>query len=178
MKNIENKKTAVDLTDLAIGIIILGVAVSIGVTLLVGVRDSRLTDLSSYQIANETITLPTDGTLNSKWVKNIRAVTNFTTGNSIGTGNYTTSISSADGTGTIANTTTLVGGASGGKWNITYDVYNISRADWDVANDASIGLGEYGNWFKIIVIVGVAAVVLSLIFMAFGKNNSASGQSY
>jgi hypothetical protein len=48
-----------------------------------------------------------------------------------------------------------------------------------LADDASVGISEYGNWFKIIVIVGVAAVVLSLIFMAFGRNNAANaGVSY
>ena len=40
---------------------------------------------------------------------------------------------------------------------------------WNLSDQAATGLAEYGNWFKIIVIVGVAAVVLSLIFMAFGR---------
>jgi len=81
------RKPAVDLTDLAIGIVVLGIVVSVGATILINVRDTS-----------------TD--------------------------------------------------------------YNTA---WNLSENAAIGLAEYGNWFKIIVIVGVAAVVLSLIFMAFGK---------
>ena len=88
------KKQAVDLTDLALGIIVLGIVVTVGATILINVRD----------------------------------------------------------TSTAATTP-----------------YNLS-------DKAAIGLAEYGNWFKIIVIVGVAAVVLSLIFMAFGRRGG--GQTY
>ena len=83
----EYKKQAVDLTDLALGIVVLGIVVTVGATILVNVRDTN----TAYNTA-----------------------------------------------------------------------YNLS-------NSAATGLAEYGNWFKIIVIVGVAAVVLSLIFMAFGR---------
>lgn len=89
------KKSAVDLTDLAIGIVVLGIVVTIGATILINVRDTN------------------------------------TTGN-------------------VA--------------------YNL-------ANSAATGLAEYGNWFDIIVIVGVAALVLSLIFMAFGRGGG-GGMSY
>lgn len=78
---------AVDLAGLAIGIVVLGIVVSIGATILINVRDTNTAGTASYNLAD----------------------------------------------------------------------------------DAAIGLGEYGNWFKILVIVGVAAVVLGLIFMAFGK---------
>jgi hypothetical protein len=91
----EYKQSAVDLTDLAIGIVVLGIVVSVGATILINVRDT--------------------------------------------------------------NTASTV-------------AYNVSE-------DAAVGLAEYGNWFKIIVIVGVAAVVLSLIFMAFGRNNQ-GGMTY
>ena len=84
---LEVKHSAVDLTDLAIGIVVLGIVVSVGATILINVRDTS-----------------TAGTIS----------------------------------------------------------YNLSEK-------AAIGIAEYGNWFKIIVIVGVAAVVLSLIFMAFGR---------
>ena len=80
-------KKAVDLTDLALGIVVLGITVSIGATILLNVRDT----------------------------------------------------------------------------NTDYDLA------WNLSNDAAAGIGEYGNWFSIIVIVGVSAVVLSLIFMAFGR---------
>lgn len=87
------KKPAVDLTDLAIGIVVLGIVVSVGATILINVRDTN----------------------------------------------------------------------------------TVSGTAWNVSDKAASGLGEYGNWFKIIVIVGVAAVVLSLIFMAFGRRQAAGG---
>ena len=90
------KKPAVDLTDLALGIVVLGIVVSIGATILVNVRDTNTA-------------------------------------------------------GTIA--------------------YNL-------ADDAATGIAEYGNWFSIIVIVGVAAVIISLIYLAFGKGASTVEQSY
>lgn len=81
------KKSAVDLTDLAIGIVVLGIVVSIGATILINVRDTNTTADTAYNLADA----------------------------------------------------------------------------------AATGLAEYGNWFDIIVIVGVAAVILALIFMAFGR---------
>jgi len=89
------RKSAVDLTDLAIGIVVLGIVVSVGATVLVNVRDTNAANTSGYNLAD----------------------------------------------------------------------------------DAAVGLGEYGNWFKIIVIVGVAAVILSLIFMAFGRGRG-GGPTY
>jgi len=92
------KKPAVDLTDLAIGIVVLGIVVSVGATILINVRDTSTVDTTAYNLAD----------------------------------------------------------------------------------DAATGIAEYGNWFKIIVIVGVAAVVLSLIFMAFGSRGQgqSAGVSY
>ncbi len=89
----EFKKPAVDLTDLAIGIVVLGIVVSVGATVLINVRDTNTANTAAYNVADK----------------------------------------------------------------------------------AATGLAEYGNWFKIIVIVGVAAVVLSLIFMAFGRGTGSSG---
>ena len=102
----ELKKQAVNLTDLAIGIVVLGIVVSIGATILINVRDTAATYNASGSLT------PT--------------------------------------------------------------------AAYNVSNQAAIGLAEYGNWFKIIVIVGVAAVILGLIFMAFGRSGSGSdiGGSY
>ncbi len=93
MEKLDFKKSAVDLTDLAIGIVVLGIVVSIGATILLNVRDTNATGDVSYNLAN----------------------------------------------------------------------------------DAATGLAEYGNWFDIIVIVGVAAVILSLIFMAFGRRGGSGG---
>ena len=89
------KKSAVDLTDLAIGIVVLGIVVSVGANVLINVRDTNTAGTSAYNVADK----------------------------------------------------------------------------------AAIGIAEYGNWFKIIVIVGVAAVVLSLIFMAFGRRGG-GGATY
>ena len=88
----QKQKSAVDLTDLAIGIVVLGIVVSIGATILINVRDTNTPSDISYNLAE----------------------------------------------------------------------------------DAATGLAEYGNWFDIIVIVGVAAVILSLIFMAFGRRGGTS----
>jgi hypothetical protein len=157
---------AIDLTGLALGIIVLAIVVSIGATILTNVRDSRLTSLSNLTTTNEKLTFSSNtATLTNRWGIGVSQLTNESTGTVITpTGNYTTSINAGDGTMTITNLTSKYQG-----WNATYTYYNTSRADWQVANNATIGLGEYGNWFKIIVIVGVAAVILSLIFMAFGR---------
>jgi len=90
------RKQAVDLTDLAIGIVVLGIVVSIGATILINVRDTNTENGTAYNLAD----------------------------------------------------------------------------------DAATGLAEYGNWFDIIVIVGVAAVVLSLIFLAFGRRGGGGGMTY
>lgn len=86
---LEEKKSAIDLTELAIGIVSLGIVVTVGATILVNVGDTN----------------PKNST-----------------------------------------------------------AYNISYA-------GAQGLAEYGNWFKILVIVGIAGGILGLIFMAFGSRN-------
>jgi hypothetical protein len=96
MQTLEYKKSAVDLTDLAIGIVVLGIVVSVGATILINVRDTNTAGSTPYNLSNQ----------------------------------------------------------------------------------AAVGLAEYGNWFKIIVIVGVAAVILSLIFMAFGGRGQSGSVSY
>jgi len=182
-KNI--KKPAIDLTDLAIGVVVLGIAVTIGALVLSGVRDGRLTDLDVVTTTNETLgtvnTATTDSFANV-WFKDLNeCISNATAygdGMTLDSGNYTLGTVHPD-TGsqnillsTIGGDTTL----NNSDWNCTYTWYNTSRADFSTANEAVLGLAEYGNWFKIIVIVGVAAVVLSLIFMAFGGRSSSAGQ--
>ena len=98
------KKPAVDLTDLAIGVVVLGIVVSIGATVLIGVRDTNV-----------------DNTLNCNAVNRTDCPVSY-----------------------------------------------------NLANDAALGIAEYGNWFDIIIIVGIAAVILALIFMAFGRGGSTS----
>jgi len=108
MNKLQLKKSAVDLTDLAIGIVVLGIVVSIGATILLNVRDTNVTNVDGCNATNTT------------------------------------------GCGTA----------------------------YDLADSAASGIAEYGNWFDIIVIVGIAAVILALIFMAFGRGSGSVGGSY
>ena len=166
----KQKKSAIDLTDMALGILILGIVVTIGASILVNTRDSRLTSNPAYTVYNESVTPVTAGTqLGNQWCSGVTECFNTTGGFVITTGNY--SVASSNGICTITNSTTTYPNA----WLCTNTGYNTTNADWDLANNASIGIGEFGNWFKIIVIVGVAAIVLGIIFMAFGRNSSGSG---
>jgi hypothetical protein len=174
MQKEEIKKSAVDLTDLAIGIVVLGVVVSIGVTILLEMRDSRLSELPTFTVTNEQVAIPAASTpLTKVWFNSITSVYNETGNVQLSSGNWTTSVSDVNGQATFTNRTANSGYAQ--VWNVTYTCYNSSRADFNLPNQAAIGLGEYGNWFKIIVIVGVAAVVLALIFMAFGNKGVSGG---
>lgn len=173
------KKSAIDLTDLAIGVVVLGIVVSIGSTILVNLRDSRLTDLPTEQVVNETVTFSESGvSLSTRWVASVDDVINATSGEVLEAGNYTLSVDAGGGIGTI--TPASDSPFNGTSLDVTYTIYNTTRADWNLANEVSTGLGEYGNWFKIIIIVGVAAVILALIFMAFGnrKGSGDIGGSY
>ena len=169
--NLNNK--AVDLTGLAIGIIILGIVVSIGAVILTGVRDARLTDLDQYTTANQSFDGTATLSLSNIWVRELTSVVNTTGGQTVPSSNYTLTINDAFGTATFVNTTALTNYPDG--WNVSYSSYNTTRADWALPNQAAVGLLEYGNWFDILVIVGVAGVVLALIFMAFGRGSGAGG---
>ena len=172
----EYKKSAIDLTDLALGILVLGIVVTVGSTILISMRDARLTDLPVLTATNETVGdfgSVASATLDNIWAKSIVTVYNES-GSVIPSGNYTFSVDAVTGVGTIANTTTDYPY----DWNVTYQYYDTTSPEWDLANDSALGLAEYGNWFKIIVIVGVAAVILALIFMAFGRGQGSLGQSY
>src|SRR3990172_5257396 len=71
METILNNK-AIDLTGLAIGIIVLGIVVSMGAIILVGVRDARLTDLDEVTTNNETTFInQTTDTLANTWGKSV-----------------------------------------------------------------------------------------------------------
>ena len=167
------KKNAVDLTDLAIGIVVLGIVVSIGSLILLNLRDGRLDELPLNTTTNEsiaTISSAGDGTaLANRWYTGLTSAgcTNAT-GVTIESANYTTSVDSF-GTGYVKNTTNT----ETGIWLCNYNHRDIGQADWALADQAATGLAEYGNWFKIIIIVGIAAVILALIFMAFGNGRGA-----
>lgn len=172
------KKSAVDLTELAFAIVILGISVSIGAVVLTNMRDSQVTNLGTYSVSNETVTtLGTTGdTLDTTWVKSVETVTNSTGGEVLNTGNYTYTIDSGTGVATLysymsanANTT-----YNNSNVNVTYTVYNISDPRFAIPSNATSGLAEYGNWFKILAIVGIAAVVLAIIFISFGNRNQSN----
>ena len=172
MTNIKN--SAVDLTELAIGVVVLGVVVSVGAVILVGVRDSQLTGTTTVTTVNESVaTLGHTATaLSEQYFRSIVSVINSTGFETIGATNYT--ITTDGGVGSIA-----FSGAAGSLYNqtavdVTYTRYNVSNPQYNLPDEAAIGLGEFGNWFKILVIVGIAAVVLSLIFLAFGRGGSAT----
>ena len=57
----------------------------------------------------------------------------------------------------------------------SYTTNRIEIVDYAVANDAELGLGEFGNWFKIIVIVGIASVILFLIISSFSRPDKIGG---
>lgn len=145
---------------------------------MVNLQSNRLTDLTTYSTANETVNASDSGTaLTNGWFESITSVTNTTGGETVvASGNYTTS-TNGFGIGTI----TFDGSSPylNENVNVTYSSYNTtSRADYTVAGDAATGLAEYGNWFDIIVIVGVAALILALIFMAFGRSGRETSVSY
>jgi len=165
----KQRKSAVDLTDLAIAVLVLGIAVSIGANILIGLRNSRVTDLGTYNVVNDSMAVTGEGTaMSTQWVSSTTAdCYNASSGEFIDAPNYTIAVDANWGVGTITMDTASV--YNGSTVNCTYSVYNTSDVQYTLPDDAAAGLAEYGNWFDIIVIVGVAAVILSLIFMAFGR---------
>ena len=171
----QTKKNAIDLTDLALGIVILGIVVAIGSTVLQTYRDAQVTTLPTYSVNGETNNLTAQSgstTLDVIWGKSVDFCQNIST--AIPANAYSYSVNAGTGVITLRNTSSVYNGQ-----NIlcNYTVYNVSDTRFVLPDKANLGLGEYGNWFKIIVIVGVAALVLSLIFMSFGKGSMGGGSS-
>ena len=168
----EYKKSAVDLTDLAIAVLVLGILVTIGADILLNISDNRLTSTTTIEVANESLITVTEAgeTLARDDVSGVSRCINASGAEEINSANYTLSTSGTGRLGTISTTTGSQ--FNNTDMNCTYNVYNDTQTDVTLAEDAAIGLGEYGNWFDIIVIVGVAAVILALIFMAFGRRGS------
>ncbi len=57
----------------------------------------------------------------------------------------------------------------------TYTSNIIQASDYDLANKTELALAEYGNWFKIIVIVEIAGLILFLVLNSFGTPRNISG---
>ena len=179
----KKRYSAIDLTDLAIGLLILGITVVIGARMLLTYRDNRLTDLSTVTTHNETTFINSTGdTLANTWGASVSTCycnftgsgTGCTANATIPSANYTVSIADLNGVITLTNATatTYTDAAC------TYNWYNTSEPQWSLPNDAALGLAEYGNWFDIIVIVGIAGLILALIFLAFGRKGEETGITY
>ena len=169
---------AVNLSEFAIGIVILGIVASISAVVMLGFRDSQLTSTDTASLTNQVITDP-DASFRlldtTDWVKSLDAVWNDTNGRTIDSGNYTFVVRETDGVG-VLNASTEAGADSTGDWSVNYTVYNKSDPRFSISDNAASGLAEYGNWFKILVIISVAAVILTLIFVAFrGRSSGSSG---
>lgn len=164
-----------NLSDLALAIMVLGIVVSIGGVIMTNYKTSQVTNLPVLSDSDLSINVTTTGvTLEKVWVKDITSCT-LVNGTSVGSSNYNLAVSPDFGTGVLSATTGS--GFKNMNWNCTYGYYDTTDVRYDLPSDAAVGLAEYGNWFKILVIVGVAAVVLGLIFMAFGKSSSSSSQA-
>lgn len=178
MQEFETKKSAVDLTDMAIGIIVLGIVVSIGAIILVNYRDAQEDVIPSATTANESITTVNEqgdvlaATKAAVCYKSTSICINETNV-VIAPGNYTVTKSLCSAT--IKTTAAVTAPYNDTTYKCTYTGGNASDPRWALANNASVGIGEYGNWFKIIVIVAVATVVLALLFMAFGRGSMSGG---
>jgi len=172
------KNSAVDLTDLALGIMILGITVSIGAVILTGVRDSQVSEIDTYTVSNENFAVATtSNNLSVVGVKSVTAVTNSSSGVAVPATNYTVTTSVP---GAVGSVNVLAASEYTGEGiNVSYTAYNTTDPRFLIADKATIGLAEYGNWFDIIVIVGVAGLILALIFMAFGnRSGEGAGGSY
>ena len=175
--NLETRKSEVDLTALAIGILVLGIVVSIGASMMISFRDNQRTEVATLTTTNETVTQAnfasaTGDPLANAWAIGVTKVTNSTGAVTLNSANYTTSIDPVSGIMTIKNATENI---YGDGWKVTYNYYDTTDPRYSLPQDASLGLAEYGNWFDIIVIVGVAAVVIGLIFLGL---NTKSGGNY
>lgn len=168
---------AVELTEFAIGVIVLGIVVTIGSSVFSNFKDAQVTNLPIGYVKSESITPTTNGANFSKtpllgWGRDVTECINGTAGPTIRPGNYSVTVDPNWGTMTITNNTAASGGEfvpSKTAWICNYTLYNTSDQRYALPDKAGIGLGEYGNWFKIVVIVAISAVILGLIFSAFGR---------
>ena len=159
---------------MAIAVLILGIAASIGSVVLLGIRDTAPT--TAYTSNETTATAVTDARytyFTNRGCTGVSSCTNQTNGHAIAAVNYTASIPTA--TDGYCGVTAVEAKFNNSIWYCTYSGENTSSTAYKLANDASIGVGEYGSWFKILVIVAVAAVILGLIFIAFKPKAEASG---
>ena len=172
------KNSAIDLTDVALSIVILGITVAVGTQIIGTYRDSRLTALPTYAVTNETQNVTTTGVeLSTEWFQSVALATNSTGGQTIPANNYTTT---TNGFGKATISAVADSPWASDNWNITYNVRNTSDPQWAIANDAQVGLATYGDWFTIIAVISIAGLVLGLLFLTLGNkgNNVTGGASF
>jgi len=63
-----------------------------------------------------------------------------------------------------------------GVWNYTSNI--VEAADYALATDTMEGLAEFENWFSILVILGIAGVIITLVIISFGNKQEGSYQAY
>ena len=174
-----------NLTEFAIAIIVLGITATVGISVLLGMRNSQITTLPTYQVANESVTTTSwtsaGKTLAVQGCSGVTTVINGTdsaaTGNVIDAGNYSVTVTGEHYC--VLNNLTSFGTAAGDDtWYVTYSPYNVSDPRFSLPDKASIGIGEYGSWFKVLVIVVIAGIILGLIMNSFGRPSNSSGVEY
>ena len=172
---------AVNLSDFAIAVVVLGIVASIGATILTNQRDAQTTSLPVVTVTNlsaDAAVKESGSYLSTIFAKTVPSVCyNQTNSVVIPTANYTSSIT-ADGRIAIAYSgpeDTV--GINNTIWKCIYTRYNVSDPRWDVANKAAVGIGEYGNWFKLMIIVAVAGIILAIIFTAFKPQGGGAGSA-
>ena len=162
-KIIKNKG---QLGGLATNVLIIGASAIILVMLLVILQDTRdldiLTKVNSATVTNESYTPTTAGAaLTANTAPACSAALSMVTnssGDDINSGNYTLNRC------TLANTTSTFQTS----WNVTYD-YTFGDIAYTSANSTVVGLATFGDFWSIIVLAIVAAIVLGIIFAIFRK---------
>lgn len=151
---------------------ILGV-VTIGITLIIAMFIAASIQGATYEsttgastdevltaVDNVTASSFTYSTLTDVSCGAVSDVTNAT-GTAISTGNYTQS-----GCTLIA---TDVSDFIGENWNVTYSyTYNADTATSNASGDLVTSLGNGSAWLTILIVVGFAAIVLSMLTSGLG----------
>lgn len=156
----------VDLSKFALSIVVLGIVASIGAVIMLGVRDSSDPVIEAVKLNLTTATYNNTIADIHGFVNPCSALQNGTESVKFWNGTAVDyNINAARGTLEILEQGQDVQAGGGISFNIT-NHYKCT-ADYNLSNNAALGLGEYGNWFSILVIVSIAAVIIGLIMLAF-----------
>lgn len=163
----KNKKAQVG--SISNSILFLGIAAIVLVLFLVIIQELRDTDVISKAISdtanNETLTTVTEAGEDfanaglPAVICTISFVTNETGAEVIVAGNYTqTNCNLASAAGSEYNNT---------NWNVSYG-FTYGDTAYTTGNQTVVGLGTFADFWTIIVLAIVAAIVIGIIFGAFG----------